>query len=68
MGVAGSKDEGLSRDPVKFGGGGDVGRLLGVFHDHNLTMPRERVTERRDSVVTASRDFLDLYNRVTGKL
>lgn len=68
MGVSGSKDEGLSRDPVKFGEAGDVGALLGVYHDHNLTIPRDRVTERRDSVVTISRDFVDLYNRSTGTL
>lgn len=66
MGVSDSKGGSFSRDPVKFGEAGEVGGMVGVYHDHNLTIPRDRVTERRDSVVTISREFLDLYNRVTG--
>ena len=66
MGTAESKDGSLSRDPVKFGESGEIGGLVGVYHDHNLTIPRDRVTERRDSVVAISREFLDLYNSSTG--
>ena len=66
MGASSSSEGGLSRDPLKFGEAGEVGALVGVFHDHNLTLPRDRVTERRDAVATVSREFLDLYNRVTG--
>jgi hypothetical protein len=55
--------EPLSKNPLLFGAPGEVGILLGVFHDHNLTTPRVAAHERRDNIIAVSREFIDVYNQ-----